>query len=174
MKDDVPPPAPDWESPTEEPRESPPPADLQVGKATGLLAYLLPILRIAPYVAIAFVVALFVRELDRLGGEDGSGSQLTTESFAHHPQVLTHFVSPADPRTRAARPIVQSVSRKYGGRLKVVEVVVEQKPELADKHSVHGTPTLILFVNRKEAGRREGLHSPDELFEWLDGELGVP
>lgn len=50
---------------------------------------------------------------------------------------------------RMVAPIVESVARKYQGRLRVSKVNVDENPLLATRYNIRGIPTLGVF----KAGR---------------------
>ena len=44
-------------------------------------------------------------------------------------------------------PILDEVSKDYGGRLQVVKVNVDENQSVAAKYGIRGIPTLMLFKN---------------------------
>ncbi len=54
-------------------------------------------------------------------------------------------------------PIIEQVAQKYGGRLKVVKVNVDEAPELANRYNIRSIPTLLIFKNGELHGRMIGV-----------------
>jgi len=52
---------------------------------------------------------------------------------------------------------VEAVAEKYGDRLKVGKVNVDDNPELTEQYGIQGIPTLLLFVGGKVAERFVGV-----------------
>ena len=74
---------------------------------------------------------------------------------------------------RLQRPIVESVARRYLGRVRVIPVNVDAEPNLARRLRIRSIPTLILFANSREQQRLEGLHPAEAITEALRGALSA-
>ena len=70
-------------------------------------------------------------------------------SLAGAVPVLVDFWAPWCGPCRMVAPIVESVARKYQGRLRVSKVNVDENPLLATRYNIRGIPTLGVF----KAGR---------------------
>lgn len=68
-------------------------------------------------------------------------------------------------------PVVMDLSRKYRGRLKVVELNVERGPKTARKFGVSGTPTVLYFHNGRVRERVVGYRARHYHEEYLEKEL---
>jgi thioredoxin 1 len=68
-------------------------------------------------------------------------------------------------------PIVEQVSQKYEGKLKVLKVDIDESPEIAEKYSIQSVPTSILFKNNEIAERTSGLISLSQCSEFVDKHL---
>ena len=53
-------------------------------------------------------------------------------------------------------PILEELSDEYAGKLKIGKLDVDSNGELAMKFSVQSIPTLMLFKNGEEVGRKVG------------------
>jgi len=60
---------------------------------------------------------------------------------------------------RLTSPIVESVARKFAGRVAVLKVNVDENPEVAALYEVMSIPTIIIFWKGKELRRFIG-YSP--------------
>ena len=70
---------------------------------------------------------------------------------------------------RMIEPIVNDLASWRAGRLKVVKVDIDAEPALAQRYTVKGTPTFILFKNGTQIARREGAPKEKiELMQWVD------
>jgi thioredoxin-like negative regulator of GroEL len=64
--------------------------------------------------------------------------------------------------------LVAHIARKERSRLRVVQVDVEQRVDLAQKLGVAFAPTLVLVVGRRAVGRLEGRASAPKIEALLD------
>jgi thioredoxin 1 len=71
---------------------------------------------------------------------------------------------------KALQPIVEGVAKELAGKLRVGKIDMDASPGVAMRYSVRGAPTLILFRNGKEAGRKLGLTNRQGILQ-LAGEL---
>ncbi len=60
-------------------------------------------------------------------------------------------------------PIVEEISKKFKGKIKVGKVNVDEAHELAQKYNVRSIPTFIIFKEGKVAEQFVGAVSKDEL-----------
>src|SRR5687767_10538681 len=68
-------------------------------------------------------------------------------------------------------PSIAQLARDYKGRLRVVKVNVDDKPQVAAQYGIRSIPTLILFSNNKIVGRQTGALSQSQLKQFVDGAL---
>jgi len=48
---------------------------------------------------------------------------------------------------RMVAPIVDEISKEYGGKLKVLKLNTDENPDIAGKYKIMGIPTLMFFKN---------------------------
>lgn len=65
-------------------------------------------------------------------------------------------------------PILQDVSKKIGGRAKILKVDVDKNPKVAAKYRIQGVPTLMVFKNGKMIWRQSGVVPAHQLVEVLE------
>jgi thioredoxin 1 len=53
-------------------------------------------------------------------------------------------------------PVVQAISEKLAGRLKVLRLNTDDNPSTPTSYEIHGIPTLVLFKGGKEVARHVG------------------
>lgn len=68
-------------------------------------------------------------------------------------------------------PILDEVSKDYGGRLQVVKVNVDENQSVAAKYGIRGIPTLMLFKNGAQVATKVGALSKSQLKLFLDSHL---
>jgi thioredoxin 1 len=65
-------------------------------------------------------------------------------------------------------PILQDVSKKIGGRAKILKVDVDKNPKVASKYRIQGVPTLMVFKHGKMIWRQSGVVPAHQLVEVLE------
>jgi len=70
---------------------------------------------------------------------------------------LVEFSATWCPPCRALEPILEAVASELQGKLRVGKLDIDSAPELAARYGVRGAPTVILFRDGQEAGRKLGL-----------------
>ena len=88
--------------------------------------------------------------------------------------LLVFFTSTRSGPARRMESLVAHVARKERGRLRVIQVDVDQRNDLAQKLAVTDVPALVLVVNRKAVARIDGRASAPKIEALLDAHLGVP
>ena len=77
--------------------------------------------------------------------------------------VLIDFTATWCGPCKALAPIVDEISKEYGGRLKVVKLDIDNSPGVPSKFGIRGVPTVIVFKGGKEVGRQVGLVNKQRL-----------
>lgn len=65
-------------------------------------------------------------------------------------------------------PILKDVSKKVGGRAKILKIDVDKNPKVAAKYQIQGVPTLMLFKNGKMLWRQSGVVPANQLISVID------
>ena len=84
---------------------------------------------------------------------------------------LACFETPWSAPCRAQVDILDRLDRRYGNRIKLVEVNIDQLGRLRRRFDVHSIPTMILFNRGTECHRLVGVHPEAELCKAIDQEL---
>jgi thioredoxin 1 len=57
---------------------------------------------------------------------------------------------------RVMKPVLDGLAKEYGGRMKLVEVDVDDDPVTAQRFNVRAMPTFVLVRDGREVGRFVG------------------
>jgi thioredoxin-like negative regulator of GroEL len=87
--------------------------------------------------------------------------------------LLVFFTSPRSGPARRMESLVAHIARKERGRLRVIQVDVDQRGDLVEKLGVQEVPTLVLVVDRKAVGRIAGRASAPKIEALLEPHLAV-
>lgn len=81
--------------------------------------------------------------------------------------VLVDFWAPWCGPCRAVTPILEQLTAKYNGKVKIGKLNVDEEPALASKFRVMSIPTLILFKGGNIVKQMVGLRSVQELEDMI-------
>jgi len=60
-------------------------------------------------------------------------------------------------------PVIKQIAKAYSGRLTVIKVNVDEKPQIAQKYDIRSIPTIMLFWNGQPIMRVVGALSFEQL-----------
>jgi len=75
--------------------------------------------------------------------------------------VLVDFWAPWCGPCQMAGPIIEDLAKEYEGKIKVGKLNVDESPQTAAKYGVMSIPTMILFKEGKEVGRKIGFEGKE-------------
>jgi thioredoxin-like negative regulator of GroEL len=87
--------------------------------------------------------------------------------------LLIFFTSTRSGPARRMESLLAHVARKERDRLRVLQVDVDQRNDLAERLEVKDVPTLVLVVDRKAVARIAGRASAPKIDALLEEHLGV-
>ena len=68
---------------------------------------------------------------------------------------------------RIMNPIIEEIEKELAGKVEVVKINVDEKPEEASKYGVMSIPTYIFLKDDREVGRKVGVTAKAELLKLL-------
>lgn len=72
-------------------------------------------------------------------------NQFENEVISSRTPVLVDFYAVWCQPCKMLSPIVEGLGSKYGEKLKVVKLNVDENPDIANRYNISSIPTLILF-----------------------------
>jgi thioredoxin 1 len=82
--------------------------------------------------------------------------------------VLVDFWAKWCTPCRLVSPLVADTAKTYAGRLKVVQIDIDENPEAASRYRVRSIPTLMLFKDGAPIASHVGALSKTQLASFLD------
>lgn len=98
-------------------------------------------------------------------------SSFETEVLEAKTPVLVDFWAQWCGPCKAIAPILDDISQKYAGKIKIVKLDVDSNPTTPPKFGVRGIPTLILFKDGQVQATQVGLVSKAELTSFIDSNI---
>lgn len=100
----------------------------------------------------------------------------TDQEFADHvlqhdKLVLVDFWAPWCGPCKAIAPILVELSEKYGEKLRVVKINVDENIEIPGRYNIRSIPSLILFQDGEVIDKHIGNAPKDVLSELIDKSL---
>ncbi|MCF4124512.1 thioredoxin [Methylobacterium sp. SyP6R] len=68
---------------------------------------------------------------------------------------------------RMLHPILEDVSVKMSGRVRIVKINIDQNPSVPMRYNVRAVPALLLFRNGNVVASKVGLLPASKLIEWI-------
>ncbi|HDP37249.1 MAG TPA: thioredoxin [Candidatus Atribacteria bacterium] len=72
---------------------------------------------------------------------------------------------------RMVAPVVESIAKKYKGKLKVCKVNVDEAPEVSSEYGIMSIPTLAIFKSGKVVDKVVGAVPESELASKVDSHI---
>lgn len=85
--------------------------------------------------------------------------------------VLVDFWAPWCNPCTLLSPIIDDISKKYDGKLRIVKLNVDDNYDATSEYKIRNVPTLILFRKGKKIAKRVGIASKSDLINWIAEKL---
>lgn len=86
--------------------------------------------------------------------------------------VLVDFWAPWCAPCLMQTPILEKVARKWGDRVKIVKVNVDENTSIAARHGIRSIPTLLLYKDGRVVRQLVGVQSERALDSLLESVTG--
>lgn len=81
-------------------------------------------------------------------------------------KLLDYWASWCQP-CHIMEPVIEELEKELAGKVEIIKINVDDKPDEAQKYGVMSIPTYIVLKEGKEIGRKIGVTAKDELLKLL-------
>jgi thioredoxin 1 len=90
-----------------------------------------------------------------------------TEVLGSSTPVLVDFWAEWCGPCRALAPKLEEIAGELAGKVKVVKLNVDEKPQTPGQYGIRGIPAMLLFKGGQQVGELVGNHPKDSITEFL-------
>ena len=99
-------------------------------------------------------------------------SNFRDEVLAHSGPLILDVWGPGCAPCQRLVPVMASLAKEHGGRVKVCELNAAEAPKSASRLGVRGTPTVVVYKRKAEIGRLVGYHPKSYFTQMIEAEFG--
>lgn len=81
---------------------------------------------------------------------------------------LIDFWAPWCGPCKMMEPILEELKKEFAGKVEIVEINVDENPEMSGRYGVMSIPTYVIEKDGKEVGRKIGFTAKDELAKLIN------
>ena len=85
--------------------------------------------------------------------------------------VLVKFGAEWCPPCQQMEPVLDRVASDISGKVKIVRIDIDERPELASHYGVSSIPRIFLFKNGRVVASHGGFPDAKSVQEWLDRKI---
>src|SRR5919201_2081175 len=114
------------------------------------------------------------RKKDKTNTAAVNDANFSKEVLRSNMPVLVGFWAPWCAPCHTLPPLLQELIDDYFGKVKVVQLKVDENPDITEEYRISSIPTLILFENGRMVGKRTNADTKEDVAEWLDRHIDAP
>ena len=100
-----------------------------------------------------------------------SDSSFETEVLHSQVPVVVDFWAEWCGPCKQIGPALEEIAAEMGGKVKIAKVNVDDNPNAPSRYRVRGIPTLLIFKDGEEVGRKVGADSKRGIESWIQGAI---
>ena len=104
--------------------------------------------------------------VQQIGSSEFKSSVLESDQ----PVVVDFYATWCGP-CKAVSPIIEALSQSYDGKVKFVKIDIDDANDVAANCNITGVPTLVLYKDGQEVGRKVGALPKPAMESWIKGSI---
>ena len=103
---------------------------------------------------------------------ESSSAQFQYDVLANSKSVLAHMGIPASLTCIAMQPILNKLASSYSEYLDIVQIDLDESPDLVNRYHIREAPTFLLFHRGALIEAKSGYLSQRALENWIELRFG--
>jgi thioredoxin 1 len=106
----------------------------------------------------------------------GQVSTVNDEDFEQHVlrsdvPVIVYFSAGQSGPCKALKPTLQQAADEYDGRVRFVELDINENDQTARKYGIRAAPDLMMVIDGSVEGHKAGLISRGQMTSWIEANI---